>query len=77
MIEAAVRLQFQESDGRVAVIALGIRRGMTDGFTHGNYTVMTLAAFSKNLRVIHEGDNGKPEVAVTGLTYIAGRNVIR
>jgi hypothetical protein len=77
VIEAAVRSQFQKTDGIVAVIAFGGRRRMKFGFTDGRYTVMTFTAITKYFQVVSKRDNGSTLGCMAGLAQITGSEMIR
>ena len=77
MIEAAVRCQFQEMGGIVAVIAFGVCRCMKFRFPDGHVTIVTFTAISKNFLVINRGDIGKIHWRMTGMALITGSGVTR
>jgi hypothetical protein len=76
VIEAAVRSQFKETDGIVAVITFCGRRHVELGFTDGRNAVMALAAITKNFLVISKGDNSSALRCMAGLAQITGGDVI-
>ena len=77
MIEAAVRIQLQESGGIVAVIAFGFRRCMKWRFTDGQYAVVAFTAISKHFLVIDQDSSGESKRSMAGLAHITGGMVIR
>jgi hypothetical protein len=77
MIKCAIRCQFQEAGGRVAVITFGICLNMKFGFTDGDCIVMTVTAYTENLLMIGKADKAKSKSSMTSLTGITGGKVIR
>lgn len=76
VVVTAVGQAIQEVIGIVALIALLARRNVVLGFADGQFTVVAFAAASKDLLMIDSGHRGKIRIGVTGLTVIAGRDVI-
>ena len=77
MIETATGESIQEVIGIVAFIAGLRRRRMKRRFTNGQHTIVALAANPEDLLVIDGEDRGKPQGRMTGLTGVAGCQVIR
>ncbi len=76
MIIFSIRTNLQEIISRVAVTAFGTRLDMGIGFTDSPYSIMTSAAFTKNLDMVGIASYVKSEGSVAGLTHIAGGDVI-
>ena len=75
MIKTAIRVQFQERRGIVAVVTLAIGRRMELGFSNRDYTIMALATGTKDLIMIIERNDGKTLRRMAGLAVVAGRHV--
>ena len=76
MVKFAIRPQFQKAGGGVARVTFNGRRNMKVGFARSQYTVVTTAANCENLAVVDSADDVEPESCMTGLTEIAGGEVI-
>ena len=78
MIVAAVRFYKQKTGGRVAIIAFFSRLHMLVGFANGQYTVVALAANSKDFKVIDRVDDSESNRSrcMTGCAGVTCRCVI-
>ena len=76
MIITAIRLQRQKAGGRMTILTFGIRRDMKFRLPNGQDTVMAVAAFTENFKMVNKANKVKTECGMTGLTHITGGEVI-
>ena len=77
MIKTAIRVQFQECGGSVAVITLCNRLYMEFGFTDRDHVIMALAAITENLLVIIERYDGETLRRMARLAVVTGCHMRR
>ena len=77
VIEAAIRIQFQEMVRVVAIIAFGAGFGVIDRFADRDHAVVAFAAGAENQLMIDGIDGAKSERSMTCLAEVAGRDMRR